>query len=527
MSSKSFIRGALILSAAGIISKILGAVYRIPFARIVGDEGLGIYQMAYPFYTLILAISTAGIPLAVSKLISEKACQEDYEGVQRVFRLSLMALTLFGLAMSMALFLLADWISLAVLNEPRAAMSLKAIAPAIFFTSVIANFRGFFQGYQRMTPTALSQILEQLVRVGTVFVATWYLLDIGLEETAAGASLGATTGSFVALLVIMGLYFLAKERKARGTPQSQENSRTLFVQIAKLAIPITIGALVLPLMQIMDTFLVPGTLQKAGYSMERATALFGQLSGMAGSIINLPFMITTGLAASLVPSISETIKLGRKEQLGGILYKGFKLASVVVVPATVGLMVLAQPITTMLFKLPEAGVALAWMAPTVLAIGAYQVASGTLQGMGRAGLPVISLVAGVSLKAILTYVLILAGMGIKGAALATVGGYLLAAGINLWFMNRLVRSSGRWFSPGDHIVKPLLAVTAMGVIALVLHQGLLFLGNSLATLLSIMVAASAYFLLLIKMKGITEEEIASLPKAGNALVRIARKTRLL
>ena len=213
MQKKSFIKGALILSAAGILSKILGAVYRIPFARIVEGEGLGIYQMAYPFYTLILAVSTAGIPLAVSKLISERECQGDYDGVRKVFRLSLIALTAFGILASGLLFLSADWISINILKEPRAALSLKAIAPAILFTSVIANFRGFFQGHQRMTPTAISQVLEQFVRVGTVFIATWFLLDKGLELTAAGASFGASTGSFAALVVIILIYMFSRERK--------------------------------------------------------------------------------------------------------------------------------------------------------------------------------------------------------------------------------------------------------------------------------------------------------------------------
>ena len=522
---KSFIRGALILSAAGILSKVLGAVYRIPFARIVGGEGLGIYQMAYPFYTLVLAISTAGIPLAVSKLIAERECQQDYQGVQKVFRLSLLALTCFGLLMAVILYAAADWIAIYVLNEPRAALSLKAIAPAIFFTSAIANFRGFFQGHQRMTPTAVSQVLEQLIRVGTVFIATWFLLDLGLELTAAGASLGASTGSFAALAAIVMIYMFSKERRAHSEIVNTEKSSAIFRQIFYLAIPITIGALVLPLMQIMDSFLVPGTLQRAGESVSRATDLFGQLSGMAGSIINLPFMVTTALAASLVPSISEKIKLGRQSEVADSLQKGFKLAAVIVFPATVGLMVLAEPIMTMLFNEPEASVALLWMAPTVMAIGAYQVAAGTLQGIGKVMIPVGSLVAGVLLKAVLTYLLIIGGMGIKGAALATVIGYLLAAVLNIMIMNRYIQ--GAWFNAQEHVIKPLIAVAAMGLFARFSYQILLFLGNSLATLMSITLAGVIYALMLIKIKGITEDELMFFPKIGYRLVHYAKKLRLL
>ena len=525
MQKKSFIKGALILSGAGILSKILGAVYRIPFARIVGGEGLGIYQMAYPFYTLILAVSTAGIPLAVSKLISERECQGDYEGVNKVFRLSLIALTTFGILASGLLFLSADWIALNILNEPRAALSLKAIAPAILFTSVISNFRGYFQGHQRMTPTAISQVLEQFVRVGTVFIATWFLLNKGLELTAAGASLGASTGSFAALVVIALIYLFSRERRSESQVCNQEKRGDLFRSIVRLAVPITIGALVLPLMQIMDTFLVPGTLQKAGIEAARATDLFGQLSGMAGSIINLPFMVTTSLAAALVPSISEKIKLGQEKEVQALLGSGFKMAAVIVLPATAGLMVLSQPIMTMLFKEPEAGAALLWMAPTVIAIGAYQVASGTLQGYGKVMIPVISLVAGVTIKALLTYILIIQGMGIEGAALATVIGYLAAAGINIKIMNKYAGT--KWFSFQEHVTKPVMAVLMMSISVVFFHRIFMVAGNSLATLVAISLGGIVYLLILIKIKGIREEEILQFPKHGEKLVKIGKKVKLL
>lgn len=525
MKNKSFIKGALILSVAGILSKILGAVYRIPFTRIVGGEGLGIYQMAYPFYTLILAVSTAGIPLAVSKLVSERECQGDHEGVAKVFRLSLIALTAFGLLSSLTLFLSADWISINILKEPRAALSLKAIAPAILFTSVIANFRGFFQGHQRMTPTAISQVLEQFVRVGTVFVATYFLLHKGLEMTAAGASLGASTGSLAALIIIATIYFLSKERKEKSLISNEEKNGELFRKIFSLAIPISIGALVLPLMQIMDTFLVPATLQKAGFAAPMATELFGQLSGMAGSIINLPFMVTTSLAAALVPSISEKIKLKKDKEVQILLGNGFKMAAVIVLPATAGLMVLAKPIMTMLFKEPGAGSVLLWMAPTVIAIGIYQVASGTLQGYGKVMVPVISLVFGVAVKGIFTYFLIIWGMGIKGAALATVIGYLVAAGINVEIMKRFTGT--KWFIFSEHVLKPFIAVFMMSASALLFYRIFLPLGNSLATLGSISLAGVIYLLTLVKVKGIREEEIRQIPKYGDKIVKIGKKVKLL
>jgi len=181
VEQKSFFKGALILSIAGIISKVLGAVYRIPFARLVGDEGVGLYQMAYPFYTLILAVSTAGIPLAISKLVAERQFRNDQRGIQRVFRLSMVLLLVAGVLASIGLYMSAEYIAVNILKEPRAALSLKANAPAIIFTFAMSTLRGYFQGFQTMTPTAISQVFEQLIRVTTVFLAAFYLLPFGVE----------------------------------------------------------------------------------------------------------------------------------------------------------------------------------------------------------------------------------------------------------------------------------------------------------------------------------------------------------
>lgn len=161
MSGKSFVKGALILSIAGIIGKMLGALYRIPFARIVGSEGVAIYNLGYPLYSLLLALSTAGIPLEVSKLIAECEERQEYATSRRIFRLALGVLLIIGVCAGIALFLGADYVAEHFLHEPRAAICLRAIAPAMMFTCLMAVFRGYFQGLQQMIPTAVSQVIEQ------------------------------------------------------------------------------------------------------------------------------------------------------------------------------------------------------------------------------------------------------------------------------------------------------------------------------------------------------------------------------
>jgi stage V sporulation protein B len=334
----SFVKGALILSLAGIISKILGALYRIPFARIVGDEGVGLYQMAYPFYLIILAVSTAGIPLAISKLVAERYYKEDFQGIQRVFGTSMAMLLMIGAIASLTLYLGADFIASNILQDPRAALSLKAIAPAILLTSAMATLRGYFQGFQTMTPTALSQIIEQLVRVTTVFVGAFYLLPWGVEYAAAGAIFGTATGGLAGLLLLIFIYLWRKSKyknEFKNSPSIPlESYPSLAKQIIYLAIPISIGGLVLPLMQTMDALLVPFSLQTAGFSFDEATSLYGQLSGMAGALINLPFIITTALAASLVPAITESLAAGKFNNIKYQFSSALRLALIIVVPAS-------------------------------------------------------------------------------------------------------------------------------------------------------------------------------------------------
>lgn len=533
MEQKSFFKGALILSIAGIISKVLGAVYRIPFARLVGDEGVGLYQMAYPFYTLILAVSTAGIPLAISKLVAERNNRRDTTGIQKVFRLSMGLLLVVGILAAAGLFMGAEFIAEKILNEPRAALSLKAIAPAIVFTSAMSTFRGYFQGFQTMVPTALSQITEQLIRVTTVFLAAFYLLPLGVEYAAAGATFGAATGGLAGLILLAGIYFWKGRKNVndgevlRPSQSREESNGALLKQIVFLAVPISIGGLVLPLMQTMDTFIVPGRLQAAGFTTAEATGLYGQLSGMAGAIINLPFIITTALAASLVPAIADSIASGRVNSVKGQFSTAMLLALIIVLPASVGLLVLAEPICVLLYDEPAAGIPLAWLAPTVLAVGLFQTSTGALQGMGKPVIPVISLVWGVVIKGFLTYGLTaIPSLGIRGAALGTVIGFLAAALRNLYSISKIIGFD--WFKFKDHLLKPVVSVLVMGLVVILGFEGFVGMGirEELSTLVAITIGAGVYFLVLMLIGGIKVADIKKIPKIGPGLARVLVKLRL-
>ena len=536
MSGKSFVKGAVVLSVAGIMAKCLGALYRIPFARIASDECGAIYALVYPIYNLLLALSTAGIPLAISKLVAEYEEQGKSGMSLRILKLSLLLLASIGIVVAVALFISADWIATTVWEVPGAAISIRVITPAMIFTCIQAVFRGYFQGMQQMVPTALSQITEQFVRVTVIFAALFLLMPYGDEVTAAGATFGATVGSGMALALMLTIFFLYR-KKQKNNPlwisrmddlaESISNSQVLKKVVA-LAIPIAIGSLVLPVMQSIDSILVLSRLQAGGLSLNTSLVEFNYLGNCVQPIINLPFMITTAVAASLVPNISEALAMGQNEKVRVTFANAMQLAILIVLPATVGLMTLATPIMELLYDKPGAGVAMFWSAAVVLVVGLYQISAGTLQGMGKAMVPMYSLLIGATIKIVLTFTLTaMPAVGIRGAALGSVIGFAVAAGNNVFQVSR--RIGWGWLSSRYHVVKPLISVVAMAVLVLASYSGIYMLldSNGLATLVSIAIGGCAYFAVLLAIGGVSLEIIRKVPKLGNKLAALLLKLKLV
>lgn len=531
MSEKSFVKGALVLTIAGVLGKMLGALYRIPFARIVGEEGSAIYGLVYPMYNLLLALSTAGIPLAISKLIAEREEQGYSQESLRIFKLALLVLAAIGLCVGVLVFANANWIAVNVLHEPKAAWSLRAIAPAMIFSCMQAVFRGYFQGLQQMVPTAISQVTEQFVRVGVIMVVIFTMMPYGAEVVAAGASFGASVGGAVAFLVIASMFVLyRRSHQLRGEkkPEIMLSNQQVIQQVLALAIPISIGSLVLPLMQSLDSILVLPRLEAGGLAHDQAMAQFAYLGTYVAPIINLPFIITTAVAASLVPTIAEALAAGKRHLLQKHFGTAMQLGILIVLPAAVGLASLAAPICDLLYETPAAGVAMLWSAPVVLVVGLYQISSGTLQGMGKAMIPMYSLIIGAVIKAVLTYSLTpMASLGVRGAALGTVIGFAIAALHNIYHVSRQIGI--QWLSWPYHVIKPLVSVAAMAVLVRISYRCFwLFTGsNGLSTLLAIAIGGLSYFVVLIAIGGIQVAVIRQMPKIGNKLANLLIKLKLL
>lgn len=519
-----FFKGTLILTAAGIVVKVIGSLNWIFLSRVLGGEGIGIYQMAFPLYLLALSISSAGIPVAISIITAEKIALRDYRGANRVFNLSFILLIVTGLAFSLLLYSGAGWlIENRIIRDSRAYYSLIALSPAIFLVTLLSSFRGYLQGWQIMTPTAVSQIVEQLFRVAAMLVFATLLLPRGLAFAAGGASLGAGAGAAVALIVLAYYYFRLKKDtqqklQIEAVPVSQEGGAAIIRRIAKLALPVSLSSIMLPLVANLDLFIVPLRLEDAGYTVEQATELFGYLTGMAVPLVNLATILTAALATSLVPAISQSYSLGKRQDVFYRTSGAMRLANIATIPFGVMLWLLAKPVVSVIYHAPGAADATRVLAAGVFLLGIHQVTTGVLQGLGRTAIPVINMGVSALAKVALNWTLTaIPALGIKGAAWATLADIGIAAALNLYFVHRF---TGFILSGGD-LIKNIGAATVMGGVMYFGYGPLIAIVQSelLVIGLTSLCGGFAYIGMMLVTGGINRRDIERIPFIGAILKR--------
>ena len=518
-NKKTFVGGAALLGAAGLISKVLGACFRIPLANIIGDDGMGYYQTAYPIYIALLTIATTGIPTAISRMVAERRAQGKYRESFRIYRCSLYLMSGIGLFTGLVMFIFAPQIC-RYIAEPGAVWCMYSLAPALVVCPVISSIRGYFQGQRNMVPTAVSQVVEQIFRVMTGFALAMVFLKKGLEYSAAGATGGASIGGALALLYT-AVAFWRKKRSITaefepetGGPKLKAGS--IFKELLSIAVPITLGALIMPIINTMDTVIVKNRLISIGYAQDAARSMFGQLSGMASPIINMPDAVTAAVCMSLVPVIADAKLRGDTDFVRKNTQLSVRYASLVGMPCAVGIFVLAQPIMLLFYPLQKeaaisAASCLAAYAPGVALLAIHQALSGVLQGIGKQSIPVRNLFIGAVVKLIATYILCgIPEINVTGAAFGTVITYAISALLNYISAKK---HTGVKMDLMLCIVKPLFASAAMGLCAWGAYK-LAFphLGNAVSTLLSIAVAVVAYAVLVFLTKAITADDLRGVKK---------------
>ena len=518
MLKNMFLRGAMALTAAGIVVKLLGGVNRILLSRILGGEGIGLYQIAYPVYVLGLSIAGAGEPIALSVMVAEKIAQGDSGGARRIFRIILIFMMVVAVFFGAGLFLGAEGlIAFGLVRDVRAYFPLVVLAPALTVSIITCTFRGYFQGLQIMTPTAISQMCDQFVRVCVMLVLAYTLLPYGLETAVTGAAFGAVPGALAGLAVISALY-ARHVRRSVPPLRGAGNGEPVFSLLRRfiiLAVPVAAANMLLPAVAGIDMIIVPMRLEAAGHSVQASTALYGYLTGMANGLVQVPTILTVSLATSLVPAVSAAFTAGRLQEVKERTDTAMRIANLITVPACLGLAVLATPISELLYNTAAAGPAIRVLALAAFLIGLQQVTNGLLQGMGRTGIPLLNMGIAAVVKIILSwYLTALPWLGEVGAAWATNADIALATTLNIYFVRKYIGYRPEW----AYIGKLFIAAAAMAGTAVILYHPLSAVaGNSAATVVSIAAAAIIYLAGLFLVRAVNIAVLRNVPFMGKLL----------
>lgn len=537
-TGQSFMKGAAILGVAAIIIKVMGAFFRIPLANLIGDEGMSYYQTAYPMYNWLIVISTAGFPAAIAKTIAERNAVGDYYGAHRVFKTILKLMAAVGFVGMLVMMLGAEWVTTYVKNT-GGYYSFLALGPAILFVAVMSAFRGYFQGLQDMKPYAFSQIIEQFFRVGLGLGLAFMLFGKGLEFASAGATFGATSGAFSGFLIIFIYYQRMKKKGALGDidnklpNQPEESEKEIIGKVMKIAIPITIGASVIPIMTMLDLFIVMRRLHDIGI-VEQANDLYGQLTGYSQTLVNLPQTVTAAVQISLVPAIAALSARRAGKEMNETIEAGLRLGLIIGLPCSLGLVTLAEPIMKLLYPMQieiasSTGSILAILGWGVLFLSMYQVTTGILQGLGKQNLPARNLFMGAILKGVLSYTLVgIPALNIRGAAIATVSAFACASILNFVSLMKIVDFKPNWtkifFKPA---IDGAVMVVAVKITYFIVNKlalggfGVLNAGR-VATVAAVAVGGLTFLVMIFVTNTLTEEDMDMMP-GGSKLKKISRK----
>lgn len=466
-TKQTFIGGTLILVAAGIINRILGFVPRILLPRIIGAEGVGLYQLGYPFLIVILTVITGGIPLAVAKLVAEAESAGNEARVRKVLKVSLLLSMALGVVFTAVCYIAAPWITSHLLTDDRVHTTFLVMSPIILLVSVSAVYRGYFQGRQNMIPTALSQITETVIRIAAVLSVSWLMMPYGLEYAAAGAMFGVLLGELggMAVMFIMYLWtrkdYLLYEKAKIGADPHHMGGLSALKRIIRISVPVTVSKLVGSTSYLLESILIAQSLAIAGVATAVATSQYGALQGMVIPVLLLPSALTFSLSVSLVPSLSEAAARGDMGTIHKRLHQSLRLALVTGAPFAVIMYVLAEPLCYYLYGQREIGVMLKMMAPVALFIYFQAPLQAALQALDKPGTALINTTVGAVIKLALIYVLASnPKMGILGAVMAININIMLVTVLHYASVSRMLRFSMK----APDFYKTGLAMLLMGAV---------------------------------------------------------------
>ena len=518
---QNYLHGAAIMTAGVIIMKILGALYKIPLGNMLGDDGYGLFLQAYYVYSVFLTLATAGFPVALSRMISAAQTRGLQMQARRTYRVAWWTFFTLGVISSTVMFVFPDWPSATLIHSPDAALSIQALSPAVLLCCITATYRGLTQGYENMTPTTVSQILEVLAKVAAGLALAAYLIKAGYDQpkVVAGAIFGVTVGSLAALLYMI-VYKMRNYRfDTVSEPDIPESAGTILKNLLSIGIPIALGSVVLSLINLVDAGLCMSRLQDAvGYSYSYANTLYG-VYGKAQTLFNLPAAFITPLTISVVPAISAKLVLDKKDEAGKISEDSLRISMALALPMGIGLAVLSEPIMKIIYPgANEAGPALLCILGIASVFVCFSlISTAILQATGYEKLTLYSIVAGGLVKITVNWFIVaIPSVNIYGAAIGTVCCYLTMCVLNVIFINRRF---SKGMSLKNIFIRPAGPSLVMGAIAYAVYYGGMMLTGSGSKLMmaafmcaAILVAVIAYAVAVIKLRVITADDMKLIPK---------------
>lgn len=536
-----------ILAAASIIVRIIGLVYRVPVTRILGPVGNSYYSAAYEVYSMMLLISSFSLPLAVSKLVSARMARGRVKAAYKIFKCTLIFALLSGGIASLLVFFGAGFFSEVVVNTPQSKLALQVLAPTILVVALMGCVRGYFQGLGSMVPTAVSQIVEQVVNAAVSIGAAWALFRYGTKldallstQTAAyaygaaGSTLGTGAGAFIGLIFLLFIIFaysrVMRKRRQMDKSDSVESTREIYFLLFATIFPVILSTAVYNISGIIDQGIFKHLMVSKQYQSMKIDELWGIFSGEYKLLTNVPIAVASAMASSTIPALTRARVNKDRREMRRKTENSIRFVMVICIPCAVGLSVLAEPVLTLLFGAKDhirlSASLLQMGSASVVFYGMSTLTNGILQGMDKMRLPVIHAAISLVLHVALLVLLILgANLNIYAVVWANIFFAFLMCVLNS-------RSIAKYMRYRQEIVRtflvPLAASAIMGAAAFGIYKGLMAVvkSNTAATLFACAAAVVVYGISLLLLKGLKEEEILGFPK-GYLVVKIAKKLHLM
>lgn len=534
MSKKqSFIKGAMILIVANAISKVLGAVFKIPLTYILEEEGMAIFNTAFSVYITIMSFVISGMPLAISKLVAEEVAFNRTNSVRKIVRVSLVLLSILGILGTLIMYFGASVFALAM-NDPKSIYAMQLIAPSIFFVAIGVAYKSYYQGTQNMTPTAVSQVIEAVIKLVVGFAFSIVLAKYVMEITACGAIMGVTIGEIIATAVLMMMYKPEKTGHDKKLMPTRKILKNLFL----IAVPMLFAATVSSVVSFIDVALVRNQLQKVVFDAQtivpfltqyashtsifdtlqstmRITAdgarwLYGAYSGYALTIFHLPTGIMGAFCTSILPVIAGAMAVGNRKRAGYTMNIAIRLTILITLPCAVILYLFSDSILYTLFHNTASSLLLKTLAPCVVMVCISQLCTASLQASGKIMTPFWYALACAGIKLAGNFFLIpIARFNIQGAVISSNLCYLMEMIFGLYFVHK---QFGMNISMGNMIIKPIIATVGMGAGMYMLYEPFCMMlgGDTLGFCASLGFGGILYLLLLILTNSISVREIRSL-----------------